>query len=656
MADYTREQLFDALRKADAAGDAEAAKALTSRIRSLDAGGADAVTQAISEGKSREEILAVAQQRGLEVNPQDLDANLAARQQGMPTGQAQNPSNFDYLKDSAVNIGAGMAEGALGVAEFPIEAASELGRGMRYGLRQGGGALLDAVGAESAADWWRGDGGEQRNALLDIMPSDQIGNALPTPAGMEGQRFASQVVGGMAVPFGPKPAPRPAARPAQAQQQTAAQQIVQTGKDEGVRVMTTDVKPPRGFVGKSARAIGERIPFAGTGGPRIAQNEERVQAVRNVAADYGAEAGQEYLEGLADDFSRTRGAAITKWKDRKDAVIQGIQAPFTEAPRAIAAIDEQVAKLRGIDADEYKPVIDRLLRFRDQFTQGKSLEQIEGQRRLLSGLFDDPSLAKLRDDGKKAINAIYKPLREDMGEFIGTNGGAKERRVWEESNRQLSRMVGELDDAAFKRALNAVDITPEKVGNLLFSKNPSEVKRLMGNLSESGKAKARSAVIQRALLKAIDGEDLSPQKFANEIERLGSNIGVVFEGADVTRIEGLTRLIKATQQASVAAAAPPTGVQNSVPILAAVMADFMGSAGGAITSSALAGFAARAYESATVRNLLIGLGKTKPGSAGERSYIQRIEKVLASQSGLNMNAANDDVGMALAADEPSRSQ
>lgn len=242
MADYTREQLFDALRKADAAGDAEAAKALTSRIRSMDAGGADAVTQAISEGKSREEILAVAQQRGLQVNPEDLDANLAARQQGLPTGQAQNPSNFDYLKDSAVNIGAGMAEGALGVAEFPIEAASELGRGMRYGLRQGGGALLDAVGAEGAADWWRGDGGEQRNALLDYMPSDQIGNALPTPAGMEGQRFASQVVGGMAVPFGPKPA-APAARPAKAQQQTAAQQIVQTGKDEGVRVMTSDVKP-----------------------------------------------------------------------------------------------------------------------------------------------------------------------------------------------------------------------------------------------------------------------------------------------------------------------------------------------------------------------------------------------------------------------------
>ena len=43
----------------------------------------------------------------------------------------------------------------------------------------------------------------------------------------------------------------------------------------GVRVLTSDVRPPESFAARSAQALGERIPFAGTGPVRAAQANER---------------------------------------------------------------------------------------------------------------------------------------------------------------------------------------------------------------------------------------------------------------------------------------------------------------------------------------------------------------------------------------------
>jgi hypothetical protein len=47
------------------------------------------------------------------------------------------------------------------------------------------------------------------------------------------------------------------------------------------------------FIGKSAQAIGERIPITGTGPVRAAQQTERINAVKSLAQEYGAATGDE---------------------------------------------------------------------------------------------------------------------------------------------------------------------------------------------------------------------------------------------------------------------------------------------------------------------------------------------------------------------------
>ena len=86
---------------------------------------------------------------------------------------------------------------------------------------------------------------------------------------------------------------------------------------------------------------------------------------------------------------------------------------------------------------------------------------------------------------------------------------------------------------------------------------------------------------------------------------------------------------------------------------AALLTDWLGSAGGATVAATAVGMAARLYESAPVRNLLVGLSKTKPGSRAESKFIERIEGILASQTGNNpppvARAMNDNVVMGRAA-------
>jgi hypothetical protein len=123
----------------------------------------------------------------------------------------------------------------------------------------------------------------------------------------------------------------------------------------------------------------------------------------------------------SEGLGAKRGAELTRLTNQKNASSRAFQGPVS-APNAIRAIDEQIAKLSGINNEAYAPVISKLQSFRDQLASGKTLSQIEGNRKLLGDMFADPSLAAIRGDGQKALNAIYGPLRDDMGAFIKANG------------------------------------------------------------------------------------------------------------------------------------------------------------------------------------------------------------------------------------------
>lgn len=407
------------------------------------------------------------------------------------------------------------------------------------------------------------------------------------------------------------------------------QGAVAEAKQHDIPVMTSDIAPPRSFFTNWIQSLGEKIPLAGTGGLRSQQQGRRIAAVRNIVRSFGDEDLAGASDAVMKDLLEKRGGMLTKYADMKNNVIDKIEG-VVPMNNTVKAIDAQIARLSKLKTEKVQPVISVLEDFK-QSIENQSLSNIEDLRKVLGESFKGSDMSSVRSLGEGTVSSIYGPLREDMGNFIKQNSPSDFRK-WDVANKRLANMIGEVKKTSLKSVLSRGDATPELVQKLIFSNKPSEVRLLYRNLSPQGRASARIAILQRAAQKAGGIESISPDKFANEVKRLGDNVGVFFEGGDLQQLKGLVRALEITKRASQASAAPPTGVQVAIPVGAAVLADIFGSSGAAIASSASVGILARMYESAAVRNILIKLSTLRKGSREEAIMYERLASELNKQS------------------------
>ena len=422
-----------------------------------------------------------------------------------------------------------------------------------------------------------------------------------------------------------------------------ARQIVDTGAEWNVPVKTSDVRPPQTPVGRTARLTGEMIPVAGTGGGmggRATQQASRDEAVQRFVKEFGGDPAS--IDDVTKDLVATRGKELSTLTRAKDSVIDGIEQTVSpvQLRNTLRTIDTQVAKLNRANSEAFAPVISKLESFRNTLASGKSLREVEMNRRLLGDLFADPSLASIKGDGQKALNAVYAPLREDMGAFIKASAGPEAAAKWKGANDRLSAMAGELDSAKFKGILNSAETTPERAAELLFSKRPSDIRRLFENLSEQGKTKARAAIIHEAAKKSTTDDVISPDKFKQAMMAMDNATGVVFSKNDKTRIDGFTRLLEATQRAKIANTEVMTGARNTSFIAGLGLQQLFGNM--TIPASVAIGLMARGYESAAFRNLIMNLGKSKKGSPAEAAVGRKVYDYI-TRAGITQGTPANDI-------------
>ena len=452
------------------------------------------------------------------------------------------------------------------------------------------------------------------------------------PLGQIGASLVGGVAGAAAVPRR-TPMPRVAG-------------TVEEATQRGIPVLTSDVMPPETFMGKAAQRVGERIPLVGTGPTRAAQQRARIEATRDLLRQYGAEDVANVSDDVMRDLANKRSADLTKYTTLKDDVIKSLDAQGTvPVTRATAAIDSEIARLQGLKSEANIPVINILQDWKMSL-QDQGLKNVETLRKMIGERFKAPDLASVRSTGEGALSSVYGPLREDMREFITSVGVRRDVTKWTVANKRLSDLAGELDMSALKSVLRSGDVTPEVVDRLLFSKKPSEVGQLYKSLTPAGQANARTAILSRAAEKAYyqleDGTRMfSPEKFNAEIKRLKPQIGVFFRGDDLKQVEGLSRALTLTRRAGEAGVATATG-QEAVPFVAGgVLAEMLGTMGATIATAGGIGATARVYESAPVRNLMIQLGRTAPGSAEQAALAKRLMSVIQTQSEALQSAAAD---------------
>lgn len=431
----------------------------------------------------------------------------------------------------------------------------------------------------------------------------------------------------LAVPDAPAGTPR---GPKPTLPETQLSRDVAAAQSAGIPVLRTDVAPPRSAIGKVAQRAGESIPFAGTGGVRVAQNEARITAAREFVKKYGADIPEAAIDDVAADIIAKQQGILREFGGKKTAIVNSLKSKGeVPVPSAIAEIDRQIAGLKAQRLPELDPVIRKLEGFKSGLS-GQTLDILEKNRQDLGQMFQAPELAGVRARGEKAVSAIYDPLRRDIAAFVKANGGDEALSTWKEANGRIAQAMGEAKDGALKNVLNKGEATPELVRRMLFSTKPSDMQRLYKSLTPEGQARARTAIVQEALGKAVNEGDIasiSPDKFKNALGRLDPQIRVFFNGADFEAANGLVRALRLTEAAGRAGAAPMTGVQ-SIPILGSMfLTDAMGGMGGATATMGAIGVVARVYEATGVKRALRAVAKAE-GKRAEAATIEMLEKAL----------------------------
>lgn len=413
---------------------------------------------------------------------------------------------------------------------------------------------------------------------------------------------------------------------------------LEAAKQVGVRVLTSDVLRPQTFIGKTGQQIGERIPIAGTGPVRAAQQAERMDAVKNLFSQYGVTGSENLSDDIIQDVVKKRSGIVAKYTSMKNDVFNRLDAAGTvPVNKTVQQIDDEMIRLRDVTGAD--PLINRLQELKIKLQNNPSIKAVESNRKVIGDWLKDDSLASIKTEAQKVAKKIYGPLQDDMSDFISANGQPRDLAKWKIANKNLADSIGDLEKTALKSAIDKADVTPELVMNMLLSKKPSDSALLYKSLSDEGRKNAKAAIINQVAAKASvadatapGGKVFSPEAFAREVDRLEPTVKNFFRGDELKQLQGLSRAITLTQRAAQAGVSPSTGAQIAPLVTYGSLAQFFSSQGfgpigsllGTATSVGALGGAARVYESAPIRNIMIKLAQSPKNTPEEAKLLNKL--------------------------------
>lgn len=411
--------------------------------------------------------------------------------------------------------------------------------------------------------------------------------------------------------------------------ESAAEEAVRTAEDVGITPLTSDIIAPETRASKLAQSITERIPFTGTGRKRVAQQAQRFEAVRNVLRDFGADETAQVSDDVMTELVKKRSKDLTKYTPMKKDVIERLSdkgiVPVSKTQQTLV---DEFAKLKSLKTKSVEPLVKVFEDFSEAI-DGQDLNNIELLRKQLKEQLKDPGLASVKSTGEKSLSKIYNSLRDDMGDFIKATGEPRDFSKWKVADTQLAKMVGEIKETRLKSILKKGDATPEVVRELLFSKKPSEIKLLYKNLTPEGRDRAKIAIFQEITEKAGGLDKVTPDKFVEQLKKFEKSSDIFFKKKDKQVVQGLIKALDLTKRAAEANIQLSTGAEATSFLVPTFLGGMLGGsaiAGGAATGSL--GLLARAYESKSMRNILLQLAKAPKGK--EEDILKKLTPLIQS--------------------------
>lgn len=512
---------------------------------------------------------------------------------------AEKPKGaMDEINEAILSTSGGRA-----LSEFAARSNKSLFQFMDFLGPDNVNAVLDLVGSEKRVPTFSGNLASDGGYMEEGLARDAVqgaGQLLPVAASMApavGRNLAS-ASGIVKEALGVGTA-APAATGAR---------LVSEGKAAGVPVLTTDAIPPKTFAGKIAQQTAEKIPVAGTAPVRESQQLMRQKAVQDVADKYGEFSYGAIVDSLQSQKNRIKSAAgsvLSKTGDKLDGV--GV-IPMANTHEAIKAATNELNKAGVIKSSNAIDDLQQLVSALQEPQTFTSLKENRTAFREIVKSTDRADRSQLTSRAKALLTRVEKGLSDDMSDFARKNLSGKEFNSWQKANSIYAEQSKNLTKTKLKNILDKGEITPESVSTMLFSGKPSEQKLLYQSLTTSGRDNARSAIISKVVNDISKRQSgFSPNSFASELKKYGSQVDVFFKGNEKKQLEGLRRVLDATRRAQDAAVTTPTGQQLIGGL--SVTGLYLDPAAALGTAGTLGGLA-RLYESAPVRSALLKLGSS----------------------------------------------
>ncbi|WP_312805632.1 injection protein [Atlantibacter hermannii] len=440
------------------------------------------------------------------------------------------------------------------------------------------------------------------------------------------QVAASSVIGG--VIKGLESAASVAARSTMGNIAPEKQAQIDFARQNNLPLMTTDVVPPQTNVGKQARTLTERIPYAGTGGLRSDQQAAREGLVKTFSDNVGGISDAQLYNSLAKGQREFINAAGKRY----DRIINSMGDTPVDITNTVKSIDDQIAKLTRPGASQDRSAVSVLQQFKNDITSGPNNLQLarENRTNLRKRFMAAPDEVD-RDTLQKASDAVYQAYTSDMKRAVANNLGPQEAANLARVDRSWAKFNDMMSNTRVQKALQSGKTTPEDVTKLVFSQSPAERSQLYRLLDDNGRQNARAAIVQRAVDKATDASgDISVEKFINEMHRNRKQAATFFRGEHGKQLDGVLKYLDSTRQASTAAASPLTGQMIAGPtaLLAAFTSAINPAFAKVVAIGGGIGLSGRAYESKAMRAALLKLANTPKGSTAYDRAISRVSKAL----------------------------
>jgi hypothetical protein len=514
--------------------------------------------------------------------------------------------------------GAGIVEDVQGLAFQPKSAQGQAGQQ----------ALGEAVagGLEAVTEFGR-DIGVPEALLKPIgdLVFDETGN--PAAAAI-----ATAIPEAILARLGVRKTPRgaPDITPQRARE---IQIALEASKTQGIDVLTSDIFQPKSIMSRLSQQFSERIPVIGVGGKRAKQQTQRIEALDRLDQSIPRVESADIVDSLNRSANKARVAAGKRIDSTITAMDQVGAVPVTNA---VNRIDAALARLDKPGKLGNEALVTELNNLKQTLLEADqsfgSLREFRTDARAISDKVDPAGRSQLRSSDKALMDNVIRGLTDDLDSFVLGNSDARTLARYKRADQVYAQEARKLTKSRLKTVLDRGDVKPELVNNLLFSSSPSEVKLLFNNLDASGRQNARLSLYRRALDNATRQGEVSPQRFVSELGKLENNFDTFFRGQAKAELNGLKRLLETTGRAGEAAVVGPTGQALQVPGTTAVLAGAAvgnPAAIGTLLGASTIGLAARVYESAGVRNMLIQLGKAPKRSTLTADLKKSIPLVLA---------------------------